>query len=326
MQGTVRIEEWPLKVPFVIARSSRTHVSVVCVELRDGAHVGRGECQPNSRYHETPEAVRAELTQFFTCNHTAGFDAVARLSSMAARNALDCALWDLKAKKAGTRVWDLMGSAAPAPFRTVYTLSLGAPDAMASAAREAWGEGKTHLKLKLGGEGDDDRVRAVRRMVPDATLVADANEAWTPALLKSCMPVMAGEGIALLEQPLPAGQDAVLADMESPVPLCADESCHGAADVPALVGKYDVVNIKLDKAGGLTPALALEKAATDAGLDVMVGCMLGTSLAMAPAALIAARARFADLDGPLLLARDRDHKITFDETYRLAPFGADLWG
>lgn len=326
MQGTVRIEEWPLKVPFVIARSSRTHVSVVCVEIRDGAHVGRGECQPNSRYGETPEKVVAELTALFSRKGVVGFEDTASLASMAARNALDCALWDLKAKKAGKRAWELLGDPAPEPFRTVYTLSLGAPEDMANAARGARDEGKTHLKLKLGGEGDDARVRAVRAAVPDATLVADANEAWTPALLCAYLPVMAGEGIALLEQPLPAGQDAVLADMESPVPLCADESCHGAADVPALVGKYDVVNIKLDKAGGLTPALALEKAATDAGLDVMVGCMLGTSLAMAPAALLAARARFADLDGPLLLARDRDHKITFDEAYRLAPFDADLWG
>ena len=326
LSGRAYSEQWPLKVPFVISRSRRTHVDVVVAVVSDGTHVGRGECQPNSRYGETCEAVEGELNAML--EPPCSFEPIdlGILRSMSARNALDCALWDLKAKQAGCRVWDLIDRPAPRPTPTVFTLSLGDPATMAAAASAAFKEGKTRLKLKFGGVGDDERLRAVRAAVPDAVLVADANEAWDRSMLKAFLPVMAGEGLAMLEQPLPSGEDAMLGDMEHPVPIVADESCHCSVDVGALAGRYDGVNIKLDKTGGLTEALALEVAASKAGLSVMVGCMLGTSLAMAPAMLLAANATFVDLDGSLLLSKDRDHKISFTDAYELLPFSADLWG
>ncbi|NVJ98324.1 MAG: dipeptide epimerase [Alphaproteobacteria bacterium] len=326
IEGRARVEEWPLKIPFVISRSSRTHVDVVEVTISDGTFFGRGECQPNSRYGETSAAVCAELRHFFDAHDHFTRNDITSLESKAAQNALDCALWDLRSKCGGQRVWEVLGQKAPKPFPTVFTLSLGAPEAMADAARLAWADGKRQLKLKLGGEGDVLRVQAVRKAVPDAVLVADANEAWDMPMLRSCLPAMAGEGIALLEQPLPAGKDAGLLDIDSPVPLCADESCHASSDVEGLVNKYQFVNIKLDKTGGLTEALKLETAARQAGMDIMVGCMLGTSLAMAPACLIASRADYVDLDGPLLLSDDRDHKLSYSEDYNILPFGAELWG
>jgi L-alanine-DL-glutamate epimerase-like enolase superfamily enzyme len=334
--GIARTEAWPLKVPFVISRSARTHVDVVVVEITDGFHAGRGECQPTSRYGETPAAVVDELTAFFAQRDILGdifggvegavAGAVAALRSRAAQNALDCALWDLRAKKVGRRVWELNGQAAPPPLQTAYTISLGTPDDMAASAASAVAAGQKLLKLKLGGVGDDDRVRAVRLAVPEVRLIADANEAWSEAMLRAYLPVMAEAGLELLEQPLPAGDDAALASIEHIVPIAADESCHTVTDLPGLQGKYDAVNIKLDKTGGLTEALALERAARDAGFGVMVGCMLGTSLAMAPAMLVAARASVVDLDGALLLAKDRDHKILVSDHCLLLPYSENLWG
>ncbi|MCJ9429134.1 N-acetyl-D-Glu racemase DgcA [Kordiimonas marina] len=326
LQGFARAEAWPLREAFVISRSSRTHVDVVYVEVTDGIHVGRGECQPNTRYDDTPAQAVAQLTACFEAGVTLETDVQALPLSPAAKNGLDCALWDLRAKRAGVRVWDLLGRAAPKPTATVFTLSLGTPEAMADAAQRAVADGKTRLKLKLGGEGDDARVAAVRAAVPDARLVADANEAWTPDMLVPYLRAMAEAGIELLEQPLPAGQDDALAGLNRPIPLCADESCHTADDVPRLAAKYDMVNIKLDKCGGLTEALRLETAAQDADMGIFVGCMLGTSLAMAPALIVAATARWVDLDGVLLLSRDRDHKLAVDAGYHIAAPAPQLWG
>lgn len=325
IRGRAWQEEWPLKVPFVISRSARTHVSVVVVEITDGRNKGIGECQPNSRYGETPEDVVAALNELLDGGMNAP-DGAQALTSMAARNALDCALWDLKAKTEATSVWALTGRTMPARQLTAYTLSVGTPSEMAEAAGQAAEDGKRLLKLKLAGEGDDDRVLAVRQAAPSATLIADANEAWDDKLLHRYMPAMAQAGLALLEQPLPAGQDDMLKTADRCVPICADESCHTVKDLAGLRGKYDIVNIKLDKAGGLTPALELEAEARKNGMAVMVGCMLGTSLAMAPGLVVAAGADIVDLDGSLLLARDRDHKISVEDSCFLTGFSSMLWG
>lgn len=325
--GSARVEEWPLAEPFVISRSSRVVATVVALEITDGEHVGRGECQPNARYDEDPAAVAALLDGALAAEAGADGERLRReLPSAAARNALDCALWDLAAKREGRRVWELLGRAAPGAVETVFTISLGTPAAMAEAAARARASGKTLLKLKLGGAGDDERLRAVRAAVPDTRLVVDANEAWPEEELPALLRCAAAAGVAMVEQPLPAGRDEALRELARPLPICADESCHTAADVPELVGKYDLVNVKLDKTGGLTAALELERAARAAGLGLMVGCMLGTSLAMAPAHLLAAHARFADLDGPLLLAGDRDHGLIFTPDYRVLAPEAALWG
>jgi len=325
IRGRAWQEEWPLKVPFVISRSARTHVTVVVAEITDGYHTGVGECQPNSRYGETPDAVVAALNDLLD-GGVPSREEVRSLESMAARNALDCALWDLRAKREGQSVWALTGRTMPPRQLTAFTLSVGTPSEMVAAAESAAEDGKRMLKLKLAGEGDDDRVLAVRRAAPSATLIADANEAWDEQMLRAYMPAMAEAGLALLEQPLPAGRDAALKTADRRVPICADESCHTASDLAGLRGKYDMVNIKLDKAGGLTPALELEAAARKHGMAVMVGCMLGTSLAMAPGLVVAAGSDIADLDGSLLLSRDRDHKISVEDSCFLTGFSPELWG
>ncbi len=247
----------------------------------------------------------------------------AALPAGAARNALDCALWDLEAKRRREPVWRLAGLPEPRPVLTAYTLSLDTPERMAEAARAA--AGRPLLKLKLGGEGDLDRVAAVRAAAPDAALIADANEAWTPDQLRRWLPELAALGVELIEQPLPAGQDAALAGIARPVPICADESCHDSASLDALVGRYDYVNLKLDKTGGLTEARRAAAKAQELGFGLMVGCMVATSLAMAPAALLAQLARYADLDGPLLLAKDREPGLRYEGSL-LHPPEAALWG
>ncbi len=240
-----------------------------------------------------------------------------------ARNALDCALWDLEAKLAGRRVWQLAGLPEPGPEVTAYTLSLDAPEAMrAAAARNAH---RPLLKIKLGGEGDLARLEAVREGAPGARIIVDANEGWTPEMYTALAPELLRLGVGLVEQPLPAGADAALSEMARPLPVCADESCHDRASLAGLPGRYDMVNIKLDKTGGLTEALALRDAARVAGLGVMVGCMVGTSLAMAPAVLVAQGAAVTDLDGPLLLARDRVPGLRYDER-GVHPAAPELWG
>ena len=324
-QLTVRAESWPIAGTFTISRGSKTAADVVLVEIRDGAHVGRGECVPYPRYGETIagaiasiESLRPEIER--------GLDRPALQSALkagAARNAVDCALWDLEAKIAGCPAWRLAGLAPPQPATTAYTLSLDTVENMAAAARA--NAERPLLKLKLSGPGDLDRVRAVHENAPRARLIVDANEAWTPEIYTTLAPQLALLGVELIEQPLPAGADGPLAGLARPVPVCADESCHDAASLAHIAGKYDAVNIKLDKTGGLTEALRLAAAAKAAGLGIMVGCMVATSLAMAPALLLAADARWVDLDGPLLLARDRDHGLVYHGS-RVQPPAPTLWG
>ncbi|MGR3494855.1 N-acetyl-D-Glu racemase DgcA [Citreimonas sp.] len=306
---------------FTISRGSRTEAKVLTVEVtRDGV-TGRGECVPYARYHETLDSVSAQIEGL-----EAGIDRAAlqqALPTGAARNAVDCALWDLEAKAAGRRVWELAGLTAPGPEITAYTLSLDTPDAMEAQARKH--AHRPLLKVKLGTPDDMPRLEAVRRGAPASKIIVDANEGWSAEIYGELAPHLARLGVALVEQPLPAGEDDALIGIDRPVPLCADESCHDRASLPGLEGKYDVVNIKLDKTGGLTEALALREDARARGYDVMVGCMLGSSLAMAPAVLVAQGAAVTDLDGPLLLAEDRDPPLLFDED-GVHPPDAALWG
>ncbi len=314
-----------LREAFVISRGSRTEQAVVTVRLSDGTHRGWGECTPYPRYGETVEGVMDEIAALRS-DFANGMDRAAlqsRLPAGAARNAVDCALWDLEAKRAGKRVWELAGLPPPRPILTAFTLSLGAPEAMRAKAAE--NAHRPLLKIKLGGEGDLERLEAVRAGAPAATIIVDANEGWTVDGYAAMAPEMLRLGVAMVEQPLPASDDAALAGIERPLPVCADESCHDRASLPALKGRYDMVNIKLDKTGGLTEALALRAAAAAEGYAVMVGCMMGSSLAMAPASLAAQGAEIADLDGPLLLAEDRDPPLTYDAT-GLRPPPPALWG
>lgn len=321
MTITLSTDSFPLAEVFTISRGSKTEARVLTVTIRRGGVAGRGECVPYARYGETPESVAAAIGAL---PDTVTRDDLARLLPPgAARNAVDCALWDLDARAAGRRVWQMAGLPAPGPLVTAYTLSLDRPEAMrAAAARHA---GRPILKIKLGSSDDMARLEAVRAGAPDAAIIVDANEGWTAEVYADLAPHLQRLGVRLVEQPLPAGQDEALADMARPVPVCADESCHDRASLAALRGRYDVVNVKLDKTGGLTEALALCKAARAQGFGVMVGCMVGTSLAMAPAILAAQGADFVDLDGPLLLARDRDRPLRYEGSV-LYPGDADLWG
>jgi L-alanine-DL-glutamate epimerase-like enolase superfamily enzyme len=321
MNITARVEHWPIAGRFVISRGAKLEATVVVAEVRDDTGVGRGECTPYARYGETVEGVREAISALERISGRA--ELMQRLSAGAARNAIDCALWDLEAKRAGTSAARLAGLPALRPVTTAYTISLGSPEEMAAKAA-ACGP-MPLLKLKLGGCGDAMRMRAVRAVRPDARLVADANEAWTAELLPELMAAAAEAGIELIEQPLPADADAALAGTERKVPVCADESLHTRAGLADLAGRYDAVNIKLDKAGGLTEALALAEAARAAGLRIMVGCMVATSLAMAPALLLAQGADWVDLDGPLLLARDREPGLRYDGAL-VHPPTPELWG
>jgi L-alanine-DL-glutamate epimerase-like enolase superfamily enzyme len=321
MRLTVTPESFPLARAFTISRGSRTEARVLTVTVEAGGVAGRGECVPYARYGETPESVTAQIESL-----PAAFDRAALQSLLppgAARNAVDCALWDLEAKRSGHRVWQLAGLPAPGPVVTAYTLSLDTPEAMRAQAAD--NAARPLLKVKLGQAGDLARLEAVRAGAPQARIVVDANEGWTAETYIELAPRLAALGVALVEQPLPAGDDAALAEMPRPLPVCADESCHDRAGLPALAGRYDMINIKLDKTGGLTEALALREAAHAAGIGVMVGCMVGSSLAMAPAVLVAQGAAVVDLDGPLLLARDRPHALAYDDGGVHPPSPA-LWG
>jgi len=318
-------EAWPVRGAFTISRGSRTEAEVVVAELREGEHRGRGECVPYSRYGETLESVIVQL-QGLEDAIASGLDSDRlqdALAPGAARNALDCAFWDLDAKCAGKRVWELAGLPAPEPLISAYTLSLDTPEKMQIAAME--NASRPLLKLKLAGPGDLQRVEAVRSGAPQATIIIDANEGWTPQIYTDLAPKLAALGVEMIEQPLPAGDDAALGEIARPVPVCADESCHDRASLPRLKGLYDIINIKLDKTGGLTEALALKAEAETQGFGVMVGCMLATSLSMAPALLVAQGAQIVDLDGPLLLARDRENPMRFDGSL-IHPADAALWG
>jgi L-alanine-DL-glutamate epimerase-like enolase superfamily enzyme len=322
---SVRVEKWPIAGVFTIARGSRTEATVVVAELRDGAFLGRGECTPYPRYGETVEGVAAAIEAMGDAL-ARGLDREGLRRAMppgAARNAIDCALWDLEAKRSGRTVSALAGLPPPRPLVTAYTISLGRPEAMAEAAAKA--SSRPLLKVKLGGENDPARIRAVRAAAPAAELIVDANEAWAPDNLAANLHACAEAGVTLVEQPLPAGADAALAGLKRPIPVCADESLHDRASLAGLAGKYDAINIKLDKAGGLTEALDLAAEAERLGFSLMVGCMVATSLSMAPAMLVAQRARVVDLDGALLLARDREPALRHDGS-TLYPAEPALWG
>jgi len=317
----VAAEAWPLARPFVIARGSKTEAHVVVARVSGRRFEGRGEAVPYARYAETVEGTLAALRAMTGPLDRGRLEEL--LPAGAARNALDCALWDLEAKRTHKRAWQLAGVSEPRRVLSAFTLSLDTPEAMAAAAKAV--PQLKLLKLKLGGAGDAERLAAVRAARPDARLIADANEAWTPDMLGPFLASAAEAGVELIEQPLPAGADAALAGAARNVPVCADESAHTREDLPGLVGIYDAVNIKLDKAGGLTEALSMAKAARAAGLRVMVGSMVATSLAIAPALLLAQEADWADLDGPLLLARDRVPGLSIEDGW-ISPPAADLWG
>lgn len=314
----------PLNAAFAISRGAKTSAETLRVRLTDGDNSGRGESVPYGRYGETVDTVLAEI-EAARAEIEAGISLEALQSLMkpgAARCAVDCALWDLEAKKAGKPVWQLAGLPEPRPVETARTITLDAPAAMADAARAAPGK---LLKLKLGGAGDIARLQAVHEARPDARLIADANEGLSPADLPALMKAAAELGVVLIEQPLPVGQDEALLKRPGAVALCADESAHTSADIQTLARCYDAVNIKLDKAGGLTEAIAMARAARGAGMGVMVGCMVAGSLSMAPAVLLAQLADAADLDGPLWLAGDIEDGLTFTDGV-VAPPGAALWG
>ena len=322
---TVAVERFPIAGAFTIARGSRTEAVVVVATLEAGGVWGRGECVPYARYGESVESVAAALEEQagWIAGGGSRFDLADRMKPGAARNALDCALWDFEAKRTGTPAHGLAGLSAPGPVTTAYTLSLGDPEAMEEAARNA--AHRPLLKVKLGGEGDPERIAAVRRGAPDARLIVDANEAWRAETIQANLAACAAAGVGLIEQPLPAGEDGLLAEIDRSIPICADESLHDRAGLDALAERYDAINIKLDKAGGLTEALKLAQEARARGFEIMVGCMVGSSLAMAPAMLIAHHAAYVDLDGPLLLARDREPALRYDGSTVYPPL-PELWG
>ncbi|WP_054312981.1 N-acetyl-D-Glu racemase DgcA [Mesorhizobium sp. 1M-11] len=321
---SVEAERFPIAGVFTIARGSKTEAEVITCTISEGSYTGRGECVPYKRYGETIEGVLAAI-ETMRATLEAGLDRIRLQTAMpagAARNAIDCALWDLEAKMTGTSAAMLLGIA-PEPLETAYTLSLAEPEAMAAQARA--NATRPLLKVKLGSENDAARIRAVREAAPESRLILDANEGWTDDNVAENIAAAAALGVALIEQPLPAGRDDKLRHIARPIPICADESVHAAKDVDALIGLYDAVNIKLDKAGGLTEALKLRDHAHARGLGIMVGCMVGTSLAMAPAVLLAQGADYVDLDGPLLLARDRDPGLVYEGSLVSPPSGV-LWG
>lgn len=321
MQIDIQTESFPLAEVFTIARGSRTHAEVLAVNITRDGHTGRGECVPYSRYDETLESVHKQIESLPSDFDRQSLQTL--LPAGAARNAVDCALWDLEAKTKGRRVWELAGLYEPQPQVTAFTLSLDDPPKMKQAA--AKNAHRPLLKIKLGTPDDMPRLEAVRAGAPEARIIVDANEGWTAEVYKELAPHLLRLGVTMVEQPLPAGEDAMLGEIERPLPVCADESCHDRESLPALKGRYDMINIKLDKTGGFTEALALKEQGLKEGYDIMVGCMVGSSLAMAPAVLVAQEASITDLDGPLLLAEDREFPLKFDEQ-GVHPPEAKLWG
>ncbi|EKF42752.1 mandelate racemase/muconate lactonizing-like protein [Nitratireductor indicus C115] len=322
---TTEIESFPIAGVFTISRGSRTEARVVTCILSENGVSGHGECVPYARYDETVESVVEEI-EAVRQDLANGLDRIGLLDRMApgaARNAVDCALWDLEAKLSGRRASITACTVPPRPLPTAYTISLAAPDEMAAQARAH--ASRPLLKVKLGSDNDAARIHAVAGAAPESRLIVDANEGWTAENIRENMLVAAEFHVALIEQPLPAGKDGLLRDIPHPVPICADESVHTADNLNDIAGLYDFVNIKLDKTGGLTAALELRDKARDMGFGVMVGCMVGTSLAMAPAVLLAQGADFVDLDGPLLLARDRAHGLSYSGSL-VSPPSPHLWG
>jgi L-alanine-DL-glutamate epimerase-like enolase superfamily enzyme len=320
-------ETWPLREVFTISRGSRTETPVIVCTLEQDGIRAWGEGQPNPRYDETPESSLAEIDAVRGDIEAGKIDRLSLQDAMfagAARNAIDCAFWDLEAKQAGQRVWELAGLSEPKPVTTAYTLSVASPDEMAAAAQR--NAHRPLIKMKLTGEGDLERVRAVRDVLPKTPIIVDANEGWALDMVERFAIELKKLHVQLVEQPLPSSSDGTLGDVAHPIPFCADESCHTSADLQRLRGLYEVVNIKLDKTGGLTEALKLRQTALDVGMDVMVGCMVATSLSMAPGVLVAQNAVVVDLDGPLLLARDRDVGLHYDAAGQVHPPEAVFWG
>jgi L-alanine-DL-glutamate epimerase-like enolase superfamily enzyme len=326
IQLEVATERFPIAGQFTIARGSKTEAAVVVVSLSDSHIKGRGECVPYNRYGETLESVSAQIESVRQKieNGATRSEIQNLLPPGAARNAVDCALWDFESKKNGKPVYELAGISAPRPVTTAYTISLGSVESMREATRKA--KARPILKVKLGApEGDIERIYAIREEAPDAVLIADANEGWTESNILAHLEACKSAKFSLVEQPLPAKQDQFLAAIPHPVAICADESVHGVESIDRLKGLYEFVNIKLDKTGGLTEALAMVRAAREKNFKIMVGCMVGTSLAMAPAMLLSSDAEFIDLDGPLLLSKDREGGLKFEGS-RIFPPERNLWG
>ncbi|PDV89084.1 dipeptide epimerase [Rhizobium sp. H4] len=321
----IQMNSFPIAGTFTIARGAKTQAEVITCALTDEGAEGHGECVPYRRYGETMQSVLAQIEAARPLIE-AGISRRDLLSAMppgAARNAVDCALWDLEAKQTGQSVASRLGIADPRPLTTAYTISVGEPEVMAAQAREH--AGRALLKVKVGTGDDESRIRAVRAAAPEAAIILDANEGWPEAALERHLNIAAEAGVALVEQPLPAGRDALLAEIRRPLLVCADESVHHTGDLASLADRYDAINIKLDKSGGLTEALAMKTEAERIGFAIMIGCMVGTSLAMAPAVLLAQNADFVDLDGPLLLARDREPGLRYAASLVFPP-ESSLWG
>ncbi len=319
-----REEVWPLKQVFRISRGSRTEARVVVVTVTDGQHTGRGEAVPIKRYNQSVASVLAQIESIKTEKDLDRHQIKELLPAGAARNALDCAFLDLEAKISGKRVWELVNVPMVPEVETSFTISLDTPAAMAAAAKAS--ATAPILKLKLGGDDVDlARVEAVRKAAPAARLLIDANESWSPAHYQKIVPALKKLGVELIEQPFPADADEVLETLDHPIPVCADESCHTSTDLPRLTNRYEMINVKLDKTGGLTEALRLCKRARESGFKLLIGCMVGTSLSMAPARLLASTTDYVDLDGPLLLARDRDHGLAYQHGKIGIP-SRGLWG
>jgi len=325
MDSVIQIESWPIAGSFAISRGVKRSANVITVELSQSGIKGRGECVPYERYDETPEIVVKTIESMLSSriipeNH---HHWISQFPAGAARNALDCALWDLRAKKANKRIWELLDIETPKNVTTAYTLSLDSPAKMQENAEK--NKFRPLLKLKLAGDGDLERVRAVRAGAPDSSIIVDANEGWRKNHYEQLVPEFLKLNIMAIEQPFPADNDQILSNLPRPIPVIADESCHTWQDIERLRHLYDGVNIKLDKTGGLTEALKLKQLAVKANMQIMVGCMVGTSLAMAPALLLAKDATIVDLDGPLLLAEDRENGIQFNNSSMSVPSAA-LWG
>jgi L-Ala-D/L-Glu epimerase len=321
----ISVERWPIAGTFTISRGSKTEAAIVLCTLTDGMFTGRGECVPYARYGESLDSVCAEIEGLrdALANGATRVDLPALIGAGAARNAVDCALWDLEAKRSGKTVADILGLSPLHDLTTAVTVSFGDVPTMAAAARDF--ADRPLIKVKVGGENDAERIRAVANAAPSSRIILDANEGWSDENIVENMLAAAKAGVVLIEQPLPAGRDAILTKIPHPVPICADESAHGTDDLHTLLGRYDSINIKLDKTGGLTEALRMQKRARELGFGIMVGCMVGTSLAMAPAVLLAQDADFVDLDGPLILREDRKPGLLFEGSC-ISPPLPELWG
>ena len=324
MRIDAREEVWPLKNVFRISRGERTEAQVVVVTVADDQHTGHGEAVPIRRYNQSTASVLAQIESIKSEKNLDRDKLQKLLPAGAARNALDCAFWDLEAKKTGKRVWDLINIPMQSEVETSFTMSLDTPEKMAAAAQP--NATVPILKLKLGGDDVDlARVKAVRSVAPTSRLLIDANESWSPSHYQKIAPSLKDLGVEVIEQPFPATADEILETLEHPIPICADESCHTSKDLSRLMNRYDMVNVKLDKSGGLTEAIHLSERAREAGFKLLIGCMVGTSLSMAPARVLASVANYVDLDGPLLLARDRDHRLNYHDGKIDLP-ARDLWG